>query len=604
MSTRHRYARMMPYIMRQKRGLAVILILTIVSAATAALMPWPLKILVDYALGDAEIPAFIESFFAALSISIAPMVLIFAAAIASFALFALNSALDVGTTWTWSASGMRMVYDLARDLFSQLQRLSLLFHGRGSVGDWLARLSGDVWCTYKLASELLVSPAQHMFTIFTVTALAWTLDPLLTIVLLAVTPVLTGSALYFGKRLKRRSRQQLEARSQLTSLVQQTVTAIPVVQAFSREATNKHRFSQVAGQIVVRGQQGVLIRHAYTFVNGFSMAVGMAIILYLGGQQVLSGSISVGSLLVFTAYVQTLRGAFGGLLGAYGNLKGTEANIDRVLEVLDSEETVKDKPGALPLPAIQGRGMAVRLKNITFGYEPNRPVLHDISLDVAPGETIALVGPTGVGKSTFVSLIPRFFDPWEGCVLVNGVDARDVQLASLRAQIALVLQEPFLLPMTVAANVAYGRLDADRDQVEAAAHAANAHEFIRRLPNGYDTVIGERGATLSGGQRQRLAIARALLKDSPILILDEPTSALDPQTEALLLEALERLMADRTTFIIAHRMSTVRHADRAVVLGDGKIQESGSHDALIAARGKYHRYYTLQTEDSAGKAGT
>jgi ATP-binding cassette subfamily B protein/subfamily B ATP-binding cassette protein MsbA len=256
---------------------------------------------------------------------------------------------------------------------------------------------------------------------------------------------------------------------------------------------------------------------------------------------------------------------------------------------------VVDRPGAKPLPARRtGRHGVVCFEKITFGYLPDRPVLQDVSLEARPGEAIAVVGPTGAGKSTLVSLIPRFFDPWAGRITFNGIDVRDIKLASLRAQTSIVLQESFLLPVTVAENIAYGRPGASRNQIVTAATAANADAFIRRLPQGYDTIIGERGATFSGGEKQRLAIARALLKDAPILILDEPTSALDAQTETLLIEALERLMKGRTTFIIAHRLSTIRRADRIVVLENGKLVESGTHQELLAANGVYHRLYSLQ----------
>jgi ATP-binding cassette subfamily B protein/subfamily B ATP-binding cassette protein MsbA len=266
------------------------------------------------------------------------------------------------------------------------------------------------------------------------------------------------------------------------------------------------------------------------------------------------------------------------------------ASALRVLEVLDAKEEVRDAPGAKPLPQSAKRGY-VSLEGVTFGYKPGDPVLKDISLQAQPGEIIALVGATGVGKSTLVSLIPRFFDPWQGRVLFDQVDIRDVQLESLRSQIALVLQEPFLLPLTIAENIAYGRFDASREAIVAAASAANADSFIQRLPDGYDTVIGERGGGLSGGEKQRIAIARALLKDAPVLILDEPTSALDAQTEFLLLEALERLMAGRTTFIIAHRLSTIQRANRIVVLEQGKVVETGTHEELLAGNGYYKHLY-------------
>jgi ATP-binding cassette subfamily B protein/subfamily B ATP-binding cassette protein MsbA len=257
---------------------------------------------------------------------------------------------------------------------------------------------------------------------------------------------------------------------------------------------------------------------------------------------------------------------------------------------------VKDRPGARPLPPVKG---FIRLENVTFGYERNRAVLEDISLEVQPGNTIAFVGATGVGKTTLVSLIPRFFDPWKGRVTIDGHDLRDVRLKSLRQQVSIVLQEPFLFPITIAENIAYGRPDASPEQIEKAARAANAHQFIERLPAGYETVIGERGATLSGGERQRVAIARALLKDAPILILDEPTSSLDSETEAGFLEALDRLMKGRTTLIIAHRLSTTRMANRIFVLKDGMIAEAGTHEELLARNALYARLYKIQFGNTA-----
>jgi ATP-binding cassette subfamily B protein/subfamily B ATP-binding cassette protein MsbA len=292
-----------------------------------------------------------------------------------------------------------------------------------------------------------------------------------------------------------------------------------------------------------------------------------------------------------------------GLLSVYGNLQSVDASVDRVFEILDADEMVREVPGARVLPhRTPGERGEVRIEGVSFGYEADRPVLEEVSLEARAGETVALVGPTGAGKSTLVSLIPRFFDPWSGRVLIDGADVREHQLASVRAQVALVLQESFLLPLSVAENIAYGRPAASRQEIVAAAVAANADEFIRRLPAGYDTVIGERGATLSGGQRQRLAIARALVKDAPILILDEPTSALDAETEAVLMAALARLMRGRTTFIIAHRLSTIRRADRVVVLEQGTIAEAGTPQELLSRPGPYQRYHALQ-EVSIGTNG-
>jgi ATP-binding cassette subfamily B protein/subfamily B ATP-binding cassette protein MsbA len=302
-----------------------------------------------------------------------------------------------------------------------------------------------------------------------------------------------------------------------------------------------------------------------------SVALGTAAVMVIGGWQVLGASSSLGTLIVFLSYLTALYAPLVALAYVSSTFAHAAGSARRVTEVLDARDMVRDAPGAEPLPN-PARGH-VRLEGIVFGYEPGRPVLKEISLEVMPGETVALVGATGAGKTTLVSLIPRLFDPWEGRVLVDGRDVRAATLSSVRARVALVLQDPFLLPVSIADNIAYARPDASREAIVAAAVAANADGFIRRLPNGYDELIGERGVTLSGGQRQRLAIARALLKNASLLILDEPTAALDAGTEALVMEAIERLSCGRTTIIIAHRLATVRRADRVVALDSGRLAE-------------------------------
>ena len=596
----HRYGRLLRYPLLQWRTLIVILGLTAGTTVTAALQPWPMKILVDYAFGEAAIPPLVRSLLGNFNLSLTPGLLVVAAAVCSLGLYALNAILDTGLSWAWSAAGQSMVYELAQSLFYRLQRLSLLFHSQRTVGDSLSRLTGDSYCVYTMTSAMLISPVQHLLTLFTISSIAWNLNHSLTLLSLLVAPVIGGSTLVFGSQLKRRTKLSLEARSRLTSFVHQTITAIPMIQAFSRESYNTRQFEHLAADTVVLSQRETLLKSAYGLANGSVTTVGAAVVLYVGGQQVLSGVMSVGSLLVFLAYLQSMQEAFEGLFGIYGSLKSVEANIDRVLEILDAKDGVQDAPFARPLPDRPARTRGhVCLEQVTFGYEPDYPILQDITLEARPGEMIALVGATGAGKSTLVSLIPRFFDPWQGRVLFDGVDIRDVQLKSLREQIALVLQEPFLLPLSVKQNIAYGCPGASLEQIIAAAKAAKADGFIQRLPQGYDTVIAERGATLSGGQRQRLAIARALLLDAPVLILDEPTSALDVQTETLLLSALDRLMEGRTVFIIAHRLSTILRADRIVVLEKGKAVEMGTHQELLAACGLYKRLHSLQFRDPA-----
>jgi ATP-binding cassette subfamily B protein/subfamily B ATP-binding cassette protein MsbA len=315
--------------------------------------------------------------------------------------------------------------------------------------------------------------------------------------------------------------------------------------------------------------------------------------------RVLDGRLTVGTALVFLAYLASLQWQLSAFATMYATLQSAGASVDRVMDVLTENEAVPERPDARPLPPVRGE---VVIEDVVFGYRPDEPVLRRVSIAAAAGDVIAIVGSTGAGKSTLVGLIPRLFDPTAGRVLIDGYDVRDVQLESLRKQVAVVLQEPFLLPVSVLENIGLGRPDASRSEIEAAARAANAHQFIAALPHGYDTVIGERGATLSGGERQRIAIARALLKDAPILILDEPTSALDAESEGAIVDALQRLMRGRTTFIVAHRLSTIRNATTVVVLEDGQVIEQGPAHSLLLRGGRYSQLHRLQFAESEGSA--
>ncbi|MEY2442105.1 MAG: ATP-binding cassette, subfamily bacterial, partial [bacterium] len=315
-------------------------------------------------------------------------------------------------------------------------------------------------------------------------------------------------------------------------------------------------------------------------------------VIYVGAELALRGELTPGTIIVFLSYLSSLYEPLNSITQTAPTIQAAAAEADRVSEILEIEPAITDRRGAKDV-RVTG---PIRFASVTFGYEPGRPVLHDVSFEARPGDTVAIVGPTGAGKTTMMNLLVRFFDPWEGAIAIDGTDLRDMRHVSLRRQIGMVLQDPFIFPVTVAENIAYGRPDASRAQIEAAAVAANAHVFIGRLPEGYDTVVGERGATLSGGEKQRLSIARAFLKDAPVLILDEPTSALDARTEGALLEALERLMRDRISFVVAHRLSTIRAATRILVLDEGRIVESGSHDELLELRGLYSALYRRQMD--------
>jgi ATP-binding cassette subfamily B protein/subfamily B ATP-binding cassette protein MsbA len=559
-----------------------------------------LKILVDFALAPDS--ASLDPVQEALN-RWGPVNLVLVAGGSALAFQILTSAVNGGITKAWAWTGHRMVYDLAADLFEALQRRSLVSQARGSVGDSLSRLTVDTYSVYTVTSEAIVSPFQRATSLVTVGVLAWTLDPGLTLVCFATAPFLALSAWYFGPRIKRRSRSDREAQSQVASHVHRTLTSIEVVKAFGQESGSRQVFDELAQRAVDTSQQQVLTRNLFRTTHGTIVALGTAVILVAGGSRVLAGQLTVGALLVFLAYLGTLQVGMKGLLSIYSNLKSAEASVDRVLETLDTSDQIPEGSDARPLLPGTPAGQ-VRLDGVVFGYEPGQPVVKGISLDVSPWECVALVGATGAGKSTLVSLIPRFIDPWKGRVLLDGQDVRDCTVASVRDQVSLVLQEPFLFPVTVAKNIAYGRPSASREEVVAAAVAAQADGFIRDLPDGYNTIIAERGSTLSGGQRQRIAIARALLKDAPILILDEPTSALDVETEQSLADALELLTRERTTFIIAHRLSTVRNADRIIVLQGGELVEEGTHRELLVRGGVYAGLLKAQEEVGGKKMRT
>ena len=647
--------RLLAYAAPHRRAFVGIGLLTLLSSALAALQPWPVKLLVDHVLGSAPAPAALQAVFRALHLSPTPSSLLVVIVLAGLVLFALHSVIELLVTRGWTARGRRMVFDVAEDLFARLQRRSLLFHLRTPVGDTMGRINTDSWCVYQVLDTLVFAPGHALLTIGLMVFLMLQLDVRLTLLALAIAPFMVVASFLLGKPLRAAARLKREIENRLQAHIHQTLTGIPVVQAFAQEQREQERFEQHADSAIAAQQRATFLGSINNLSSGLVTTFGTGVILVVGAQHVLNGQLSVGSLLVFVAYLAALQTQMKTFAGVYTSLQAQSASIDRVLEVLDTPSEVADKPGSASHEPVLARSPAFRRQDVrpakagtpcqqppfmapmgdaqiveaphepggadlpvgpdaqqrvpttseavlghiqfdhvTFGYEPGRPVLRDVSLDARPGQAVAIVGPTGAGKSTLVNLIPRFFDPIDGRVLLDGRDLRELPLRHLRAQVALVMQEPFLFPFTVAENIAYGRPDASREEIEAAARAANAHAFIEKLPKGYDTHLGQRGATLSGGERQRLSIARALLKNAPILILDEPTSALDAETEQSVMQAIERLMRGRTTFIIAHRLSTVRRADIIVVLKDGQVVESGTHAELLARGQAYARLHQTQ----------
>ena len=584
------------YPLRRWPALGAVTLAMVVQAGLVLIAPWPMKLLVDNVLYGYPLPGGIEQPLRLSGVDPARETLLWLAVGATVVVFIVSWAVGLLSSMARVSFGQRMIYDLAGDLFGHLQRLSLRFHSRNSVGDTMRRITEDTGSVRTIVEDALLPAALAVLSLAGIFIVMWQLDRDVTLLALAVVPLMAVGLKRYSAPMAERSYEQQEVEGEIYTVVEEQLSAMPVVQAFGAEPAGDRRFAKATDATIDATLSATSVQFKFKLLLGLATAVGTAGILWLGATRVLAGSVTVGTLLVFLAYLATLYGYVETLMYAPATIQDATGAARRVMAILDTEPEVADAPGAVALPQVRGD---LRLERVNFGYEVGQPVLHDIDLDVRAGETVALVGPTGAGKSTLVSLAPRFFDPWSGRVTIDGHDLREVTLRSVRAQVAVVLQEPFLFPLSIAENISYGRPDATADEIEAAARAANAHAFIERLSDGYQTIVGERGATLSGGERQRISIARALLKDAPILILDEPTSALDAETEHLLIEALERLMEGRTTLIIAHRLSTIRRADRIVVLREGRIVEQGSHADLLAADAFYAQLHRLQTESAA-----
>jgi ATP-binding cassette subfamily B protein/subfamily B ATP-binding cassette protein MsbA len=586
-----KYSRLIRYVWPHRGSLALVLAGMLLQVGLNVLRPWPTKLLVDQGLDRQPLPGPLAD---ALTILPGPggvEGLLFWVCAATALIFLAGNLMTMASNLASLRLGQQMTYDLAADLFLHMQRLSLLFHSRRPVGDSLSRVTGDAYCVQNLVGEALLPLLQSTAMLAAMFFVAWQLEPTLTLLAMGVAPFLALVILLFRKPMRLRNRARRDLEGTMMSQVEQTLGAVPAVQAFTREDLEHERFRSCARATVVAYLRAGFLNACFGLAAGLATALGTAAVMWLGAHYVLEGRLTTGDLLVFLAYLGSLYGPLSTLIAAVSALQYGSANADRVLEVFDTPVDVCDAPGAREARI----GGHVRYEGVTFEYDPGRPVLRDVSFEVQPGETVAVVGPTGGGKSTLISLLVRFFDPRSGRVLVDGHDLRDLRVRSLRRQVAVVLQEPFILPLSVAENIAYGDTGAGRERVQAAAAAAQADAFILRLSEGFDTVVGQRGATLSGGEKQRLAIARAFLKDAPILILDEPTSALDARTESELLEVLQYLMRGRTTFIVAHRLSTIRNADRILVLNQGELVEQGRHADLLAQGGLYATLYRQQT---------
>ena len=502
-------------------------------------------------------------------------------------------------TFLMSVLGQKITFGLRRQVYRHLHLLSLSFYNERETGRIMASVTQDVGRLQDFISDGLQEAIRDIATVLIICIILFCLNPGLAALVLIPTPFIVIITFRFGEWLHDIYHRLWRRWAGISALLADTIPGVRVVKAFSQEKREVHKFERKNLDLLVGEIRVARLRSIFAPIMMFLTSVGTLIIWWVGGNKVLDGLLTLGDFVAFTSYMRQFYGPVEGLCRLNHRFQHAATSSERVFEVLDTQPDVADKPRAPRMPQIQGR---VEFQNVTFGYEAEKPILKNLSFTVEPGEMIGLAGHSGAGKSTLINLICRFYDIQEGTILIDGHDIREVHLKSMRDQIGVVLQDPFLFNGTVAENIAYGKPDASLDEIVAAAKAANAHNFILGFPEGYDTIAGERGARVSGGERQRISIARAILRDPRILILDEATASVDTQTESQIQEALERLIKGRTTFAIAHRLSTLKNSHRLLILDDGELAEMGTHDELIAKDGIYANLCRMQTEMSKIRA--
>jgi len=554
------------------------------------LEPWPIKIVLDNVLRSQPAHGWLNRFLLTYFVDDRRSILLFAAmaALAIAIVGALCSYLEKYFTTT---VGQWVTHDLRARLYSRMQRLSVAFHDQARTGDLIGRVTGDIDSVQSFVSSGLLSTLINSVTLIGMVGVMFYINWKFTLIALSVVPLLFLVVFRYTRLIKKSSRAVREKEGKIASVMQEVLTSIRVVKAFAREDYEQRRLEEESLESIELALRARSLKAKLSPLVEIIVAVGTSLVLWFGARMVLDGALSSGSLVVFILYLGKMYKPMQELSKMTDAYSKAAVGYDRIREVLETESDVRDLPGAKRAPRFKGE---IEFQNVTFGYEPERPIFNGLNFDIQPGQVAALVGPTGAGKSSVFALLSRFYDPTSGTIKIDGRDIRTFTQRTLREQISFVLQETLLFHGPVWQNIAYGKPNATRAEIVNAATLANADEFIEKMPQRYDTIVGERGVTLSGGQRQRIAIARAIIRNTPILLLDEPTSGLDAASEHLVFEALNRLMKNKTSIVIAHRLTTVRNADVIYVIRDGSIIERGTHEELLRQSGLYSELNELQ----------
>jgi ATP-binding cassette subfamily B protein len=563
-------------------------------AAAALLEPWPLKIVLDNLLQSKPLPEWMMP--ATGWIGGGTLAVLNVAVVAVAAIAIAGAICAYLNTYLTANVGQWVMHDLRRTLYHHIHRLSLAEHDEKRTGDLIGRVTSDIQSIQDFVTTALLGILANFLTLVGIIGVMLYLDWRFTLISLSVAPVLFLVVYIFTRRIKTASRDVRRKESELVSTVAEVFSSIRIVKAFAREDYEEQRFEQQSLDNLETALRARRIKMTLAPVVEVIVATGTCLMLAYGARLVLAGELTAGALVVFLLYLGKMYKPMRDLSKMTDTVSKASVGFERIREVLETEGGVRDHRHARKAPRLEG---AIAFDHVSFGYTPDQPILDDVSFAIAPGQVAAFVGPTGGGKTTVINLIARFYDPLAGTVTIDGTDIRRFTIRSLRDQISFVLQDTLLFHTTVWQNIAYGRPEATRAEIVRAAELANAHEFIREMPEGYDTMVGERGVTLSGGQRQRLAIARAVIRNTPILVLDEPTSGLDAQSEQAVFEALDRVMKDKTTIVIAHHLATIRRADTIFVVNDHQLAERGTHDELLAAGGFYAELHGIQFGEPA-----